>query len=52
MRKTDFNDHISTIYKKKEVLNYMLWQELRMSQDKLRIRMKAFVESQFGYCSY
>ena len=47
----DFNDHVSTIYKKASLKLHAL---ARVSHfiniDKLRVLMKAFVESQFGYC--
>ena len=47
----DFNEHVSSICKK---VNLKLHALARISQfmdkDKLRVLMKAFIESQFGYC--
>ena len=47
----DFNEHVSTVCKK---VNLKLHALVRISQfmykDKLRVVMKAFIESQFGYC--
>ena len=50
--KLDINDHVSTSYKQGSLKLHALARVAHfMSQDKLRILMKAFVESQFGYCS-
>ena len=47
----DFNEHVSSVCKK---VNLKLHALARISQfmdkDKLRVVMKAFIESQFGYC--
>ena len=49
--KLDFNDHVSNIYKKASLkLHALARVAYFMSQDKLRILMKTFIESQFGYC--
>ena len=46
-----FNDHVLNLAKK-ETKNFMHWQEFQkyLKQDKLRIIMKTFIESQFNYC--
>ena len=50
--KLDFNDHVSTIYKIASLKLHALARVAHfVSQDKLRILLKASVESQFGYCS-
>ena len=47
-----FSDHISSICKKVSLkLHALARVSLFMDQDKLRLLMKAFIESQFSYCS-
>ena len=47
----DFNDHVSTIYKKASLKLHALARVSHFTnKDKLRVLMKAFVDSQFGYC--
>ena len=49
--KLNFNDHLSSIYKKASLKLHALARISKfMSKEKLRVLMKAFVESQFGYC--
>ena len=49
--KLDFNHHVSTIYKKASLKLHALARVSHfVSKEKLRILLKAFVESQFGYC--
>ena len=49
--KLDFNNHVSNLCKKVSLKLHALTRISRfMSTDQLRIVMKAFVESQFGYC--
>ena len=49
--KLDFNYHVSTIYKKASLKLHALARVSHfISKEKLRILLKAFVESQFGYC--
>ena len=49
--KLNFNGHISTICKKVSLKLHVLARVSRfMDQDKLRLLMKAFIESQFSYC--
>ena len=49
--KLNFNEHISNIYKKaSQKLHVLARISNYMCQDKLRALMKAFIESQFGYC--
>ena len=49
--KLDFNDHVSMLYKKASLKFHALARVARfMSKEKLRLLMKAFIESQFGYC--
>ena len=49
--KLDFNDHVSNLCKKVSLKLHALTRISHfMSTDKLRIIMKAFIESQFGYC--
>ena len=49
--KLDFNHHVSTIYKKVSLqLHALARVSLFISKEKLRILLKVFVESQFGYC--
>ena len=46
-----FNEHISNICKKaNQKLHALARVSKYMSQEKLRVLMKAFIESQFGYC--
>ena len=48
----NFNDHVSSIYKKASLKLHALARVSKfMTHEKLRVLMKAFVESQFGYCS-
>ena len=48
----NFNDHITTIYKKASLKLHALARVSKfMGKDKLRVSMKSFFESQFGYCS-
>ena len=47
----NINDHVSSIYKKASLKLHALARISKfMSKEKLRVLMKAFVESQFGYC--
>ena len=47
----NFNDHVSSIYKKASLKLHVLARVSKfMSNEKLRVLMKAFIESQFGYC--
>ena len=47
----NFNDHVSSIYKKASLKLHALARVSKfMTHEKLRVLMKAFVESQFGYC--
>ena len=47
----NFNEHVSNICKKvSKKLHALRRVKHYMSKDKLRIIMKAFIESQFGYC--
>ena len=47
----NFNDHASSIYKKASLKLHALARVSKfMSNEKLRVLMKAFIESQFGYC--
>ena len=47
-----FSEHISNICKKVSLkLHALARVSLCMDQDKLRLLMKAFIESQFSYCS-
>ena len=47
----NFNDHVSSIYKKASLKLHALARISKfMSKEKLRVLMKDFVESQFGYC--
>ena len=47
----DFNEHVSNICKKVSIKLHALRRISHyMSKNKLRIIMKAFIESQFGYC--
>ena len=47
----NFNDHVSSIYKKASLKLHALARISKFtSKEKLRVLMKAFVESQFGYC--
>ena len=49
--KLDFNEHVSNICKKVSLKIHVLAKISHfMSTDKLRMLMKAFIESQFGYC--
>ena len=49
--KLDFNDHVSMIYKKaSHKLHALARISPFMNKNKLRVLMKAFIESQFGYC--
>lgn len=49
--KLNLNDHVSKLCKKAgQKLHALARVSNFMSQDKLRILMKAFIESQFGYC--
>ena len=49
--KLDFHDHVSRIYKKAcQKLHALARISHLMNVDKLRIIMKAFIESQFSYC--
>ena len=49
--KLDFNDHITNICKKaNSKLHALARVSNLMNKDKLRILMKAFIESQFSYC--
>ena len=49
--KLDFNDHVSMIYKKASHKPHALARiSTFMNINKLRLLMKAFIESQFGYC--
>ena len=46
-----FNDHISNLCKKVSVKLHALARISNlMSHDKLRLILRAFIESQFGYC--
>ena len=50
-RKLDFEEHVSYIYKKaSQKLHALARISNLMSKEKLRMLMKAFIESQFGYC--
>ena len=50
--KLNFNEHISTICKKVSLKLHVLARVSQfMDQAKLRLLMKAFIESQFSYCS-
>ena len=47
----DFNEHVSNLCKKANLKLHALARISHfMNKDKLRIVMKAFIESQFGYC--
>ena len=47
----NFNEHISNLCKKVSIKLHALARISKfMSQDKLRLLMKAFIESQFSYC--
>ena len=47
----DFNHHVSIIYKKASLKLHVLARVSHfISKEKLRILLKVFVESQFGYC--
>ena len=47
----DFNDHVSMIYKKASLKLHALARVSQfMNKDKLKVLMKAFIQSQFGYC--
>ena len=47
----DFNEHVSNICKKVSKKLHALYRVSQyMNKNKLRIIMKAFIESQFGYC--
>ena len=47
----NFNEHVSNLCKKVSTKLHALARVSKfMSQDKLRLLMKAFIESQFGYC--
>ena len=49
--KLDFSKHVSTLCRKASQKLHALARILNfMSHDKLRLLMKAFIESQFGYC--
>ena len=49
--KLNFNEHVSNLCKKaSQKLHALARISNFMCQDKLRILMKAFIESQFGYC--
>ena len=49
--KLDFNEHVSSICKKASLKLHALTRIAHlMSSDKLRVVMKAFIESQFGFC--
>ena len=49
--KLDFNDHVSKLCKKATLKLHALSRVAHyMSTDNLRLAMKAFIESQFGYC--
>ena len=49
--KLDFNDHVSNLCKKATFKLHALSSVAHyMNTDKLRLTMKAFIESQFGYC--
>ena len=49
--KLNFNEHIITLYKKANIKLHALARiSTSMSSDKLRLIMKAFIESQFSYC--
>ena len=49
--KLDFNEHVSNICKKvSKKLHALRRVSHLMNKDKLRIIMKSFIESQFGYC--
>ena len=49
--KLNFNDHVSNICRKvSQKLHALASISNYMCQNKLRILMKAFIESQFGYC--
>ena len=46
-----FNEHVSMIYKKASLkLHALARVACYMNKDKLKVLMKAFVQSQFGYC--
>ena len=50
-RKLNFNDHVSKLCKKVSTKLHALARISNiMSQDKLRLHMKSFIESQFSYC--
>ena len=50
-RKLNFNDHVSKLCKKVSTKLHALARISNiMSQDKLRLLMKSFIESQFSYC--
>ena len=50
-RKLDFNEHVSKICKKVSSKLHALARVANlMSQEKLRLLMKSFIESQFSYC--
>ena len=47
----NFDDHVSMIYKKASLKLHALARIARfMNTDKLKVLMKAFIQSQFGYC--
>ena len=49
--KLDYNEHISSIFKKVSLKLHALARIFRfMNEHKLRIPMTAFIESQFDYC--
>ena len=49
--KLEFSAHVSSIYKKASLKLHALARISNlMSKEKLRVLMKAFIESQFGYC--
>ena len=50
-RKLNFNDHVSKLCKKVSTKLHALARISNiMSQDKIRLLMKSFIESQFSYC--
>ena len=49
--KLDFNEHVSSLCQKVSLKIHALARITDyMSKDKLRVILKAFIESQFGYC--
>ena len=49
--KLNFNDHVSMIYKKaSHKLHDLARISTFMNKNRLRVLMKAFIKSQFGYC--